>query len=501
MGQIVTFFQEIPHILEEVMNIVLITLSLIAILKGIYNFVTCGLGGLILFLLLAGRSCSEGLGSTHLYKGEYRLHHLTLDTSALNATMPLSCSKNNSHHYIYLKNETGLEITLTNDSLLSHNHCNLSDAHKKNLYDHALMTIVTQFHLTIPGFNQYEAMACDFNGGNITVQYNLSHGTAHAAAKHCGSVANGVLYAFYKMFWSRNISDTVSLPAKGVEGEVHCMSTSYKYLIIQNVSWGDHCIMSSPTPIGPISVLNSQIRTIYLSRRLRSTFSWSLSDASGIENPGGYCLERWMLFASELKCFGNTAIAKCNLNHDSEFCDMLRLFDYNKQAILRLKSDLETTLETFRKAVNALINDQLIMKNHLRDLLGIPYCNYTKFWYLNSTRTGHHSLPKCWMISNGSYLNETHFSTEIEQEADNLITEMLQREYIERQGKTPLGLMDLFLFSTSFYLISVFLHLIKIPTHRHIRGKPCPKPHRLNSKAICACGAYSQPGLLIQWKR
>ncbi|AJZ76770.1 glycoprotein precursor [Mammarenavirus okahandjaense] len=501
MGQIVTFFQEIPHMLEEVMNIVLITLSLIAILKGLYNFATCGLGGLIIFLLLAGRSCNGMDSSGVLYKGEYRLHNVTLNTASLNKTMPLSCSKNNTHHYIYLSNETGLEITFTNNSLLNHKHCNLSDAHKKNLYDHSLMTIITQFHLSIPNFNQYEAMSCDFNGGNITIQYNLSHSKVVDAGNHCGTVANGILYTFYRMFWSRgNIADGIDVLDEKKK-LVHCMTTSFKYLIIQNVSWEDHCIMSSPTPIGPISVLNSQIRSIYLSRRLRSVFSWTLTDASGTENPGGYCLERWMLFASELKCFGNTAVAKCNLNHDSEFCDMLRLFDYNKQAIIKLKADLETTLETFRKAVNALINDQLIMRNHLRDLLGIPYCNYTKFWYLNSTKTGRHSLPKCWLVSNGSYLNVTHFSTEIEQEADNLITEMLQREYIDRQGKTPLGLMDLFMFSTSFYLISVFLHLIKIPTHRHIQGKSCPKTHRLNSKAICRCGAYNQPGLPIKWKR
>ncbi|ADD63337.1 GP [Mammarenavirus merinoense] len=497
MGQIVTFFQEVPHVIEEVMNVVLITLSILAILKGLYNLLTCGIGNLIIFLLLAGRSCEATDGS--LYKGEFRLQNITWNSASLNETMPLSCSKNNSHHYIYLKNETGLEVTLTNTSILNHKFCNLSDAHKKALYDHSLMVIVTQFHLTIPNFGQWEAMSCDFNGGNITIQYNLSHSTAVKAANHCGTLANGILETFFKMFWGRDISNAFQIPDNGVLR--NCFKTSYKYLIIQNTSWADHCVMSVPHPIGPISVLNSQVRSIYLSRRLKGTFSWSLSDSEGNSMPGGYCLEKWMLIAAEMKCFGNTAIAKCNLNHDSEFCDMLRLFDYNKQAIERLKGELEQTLNTFRKAVNALINDQLIMRNHLKDLMGIPYCNYTKFWYLNSTKTGVVSLPKCWLVSNGSYLNVTHFSNDIEQEADNMITEMLRKEYIERQGKTPLGLVDIFLFTTSFYLVTVFLHLVKFPTHRHIVGQGCPKPHRLTSMAICSCGVYGQPGLPVKWKR
>nr|7S8H_a Chain a, Glycoprotein G2 [Lassa virus Josiah] len=164
------------------------------------------------------------------------------------------------------------------------------------------------------------------------------------------------------------------------------------------------------------------------------TFTWTLSDSEGKDTPGGYCLTRWMLIEAELKCFGNTAVAKCNEKHDEEFCDMLRLFDFNKQAIQRLKAPAQTSIQLINKAVNALINDQLCMKNHLRDIMGIPYCNYSKYWYLNHTTTGRTSLPKCWLVSNGSYLNETHFSDDIEQQADNMITEMLQKEYMERQG-------------------------------------------------------------------
>nr|BAU22156.1 glycoprotein precursor [Mammarenavirus lunaense] len=491
MGQIVTFFQEVPHIIEEVMNIVLITLSLLAILKGIYNVATCGLLGLISFLFLCGRSCST------IYKDNYMLNSVELDMSTLNYTMPLSCSKNNTHHYIQTYNDSGLELTLTNNSILGHKFCNLSDAHKKNLYDHTLMSIITTFHLSIPNFNQYEAMACDFNGGKITVQYNLSHSNAVEAANHCGTVANGVLDTFRRMHWGpAHFPDPPF-----VIGGTSCIQTSYMYLIIQNTTWEDHCQMSRPTPMGYLSLIAQRTRQLYISRRLMGTFTWTLSDSAGNDLPGGYCLQRWMLIEAEMKCFGNTAVAKCNQQHDEEFCDMLRLFDFNKEAISRLRKEAQGSINLINKAVNSLINDQLIIKNHLRDLMDIPYCNYSKFWYLNDTRNGKTSLPKCWKVSNNSYLNETRFSDEIEEEANNMITEMLRKEYERRQSTTPLGLVDLFVFSTSFYLISVFLHLIKIPTHRHVIGKGCPKPHRLNHMAVCSCGVYGQPGLPVKWKR
>nr|ABC71134.1 glycoprotein precursor [Mammarenavirus mopeiaense] len=489
MGQIVTFFQEVPHIIEEVMNIVLITLSILAILKGIYNVMTCGIIGLVTFLLLCGKSCSS------IYKDNYQFLSLDLDMSSLNATMPLSCSKNNSHHYIQVGNETGLELTLTNTSIIDHKFCNLSDAHRKNLYDKALMSILTTFHLSIPDFNQYEKMSCDFNGGKISVQYNLSHSDYLDASNHCGTIANGIMDVFRRMYWSTSLS-----VASDISG-TNCIQTNYQYLIIQNTTWEDHCVFSRPSPMGFLSLLSQRTRSSYISRRLLGLFTWTLSDSEGNDMPGGYCLTRSMLIGMDLKCFGNTAIAKCNQKHDEEFCDMLRLFDFNKQAISRLRSEVQQSVNLINKAMNSLINDQLVMRNHLRDLMGIPYCNYSKFWYLNDTRTGLTSLPKCWLVTNGSYLNETQFSTDIEQEANNMLTDMLRKEYAERQGKTPLGLVDLFVFSTSFYLISVFLHLVRIPTHRHIKGKPCPKPHRINHMAVCSCGYYKQPGLPTQWKR
>nr|5NFF_A Chain A, Glycoprotein [Morogoro mammarenavirus]5NFF_B Chain B, Glycoprotein [Morogoro mammarenavirus]5NFF_C Chain C, Glycoprotein [Morogoro mammarenavirus]5NFF_D Chain D, Glycoprotein [Morogoro mammarenavirus]5NFF_E Chain E, Glycoprotein [Morogoro mammarenavirus]5NFF_F Chain F, Glycoprotein [Morogoro mammarenavirus]5NFF_G Chain G, Glycoprotein [Morogoro mammarenavirus]5NFF_H Chain H, Glycoprotein [Morogoro mammarenavirus]5NFF_I Chain I, Glycoprotein [Morogoro mammarenavirus]5NFF_J Chain len=168
-------------------------------------------------------------------------HHHHGGMSGLNATMPLSCSKNNSHHYIQVRNDTGLELTLTNTSLLDHKFCNLSDAHKRNLYDKALMSIVTTFHLNIPNFNQYEVMSCDFNGGKITVQYNLSHSSYVDAANHCGTIANGIMDTFRRMYWSNALS-----PSEYISGTT-CIQTAYQYLIIQNTTWEDHCVFSRPS--------------------------------------------------------------------------------------------------------------------------------------------------------------------------------------------------------------------------------------------------------------
>nr|UOX72937.1 glycoprotein precursor [Wenzhou Rattus losea mammarenavirus 1] len=492
MGQAITFFQTLPHIIDEVMNIVLIALSMIAILKGVINLLSCGILQLLLFLMLCGRSCST-------LRDDFQLKSVQFNMETLNMTMPLSCSKNNSHHYIFVGNTSGLELTLTNQTIINHKFCNLSSAHKTANYNFALMSIISTFHLSIPNFNQYEAMSCDFNGGKISIQYNLSHSTVTDSANHCGTVANGILETFHKFYWSGGIRDAYQIPHN--HALAHCYQTSYQYLVIQNTTWEDHCQFSRPTPLGYLGLLSQRIKQVYISRRILGVFTWTISDSSGNDLPGGYCLNRWMLIESEVKCFGNAAIAKCNEKHDSEFCDMLRLFDFNREAIKRLKIEANKSINLITSAVNSLINDQLIIKNHLRDLMGIPYCNYSKFWFLNHTRSNRTSLPRCWLISNGSYLNETEFSSDIEQEANNLITEMLQKEYIERQGKTPLGLVDIFVFSTSFYLLTVFLHLIKIPTHRHIAGKPCPKPHRLNSMAICHCGLYKQPGLETKWKR
>nr|WVH10118.1 glycoprotein precursor [Mammarenavirus choriomeningitidis]WVH10120.1 glycoprotein precursor [Mammarenavirus choriomeningitidis] len=497
MGQIVTMFEALPHIINEVINIVIIVLIIITSVKAIYNFATCGIIALISFCLLAGRSCGSDLNvSPRLYKGLYQFKSLEFNMSQLNLTMPSACSLNNSHHYINM-GKSGLELTFTNDSVLHHHHCNLTDSFKKANFDHTLMSIVSSLHLSIRGHSTYKAVSCDFNNG-ITIQYNLSFSSVQDALNQCHTFRGRVLDMFRTAFGGKHMRSYSGWTDSNGK-TTWCSQTDYTYLIIQNRTWENHCEYASP--IGFSRILLAQEKTKFLTRRLAGTFSWTLSDSSGIENPGGYCLTKWMLIAAELKCFGNTAIAKCNLNHDEEFCDMIRLFDYNKAALKRFKEDVESALHMFKITINSLISDQLLMRNHLRDLMGVPYCNYSKFWYLEHSKTNETSVPKCWLVSNGSYLNETHFNDQIEQEADNMITEMLRKDYFKRQSSTPLALMDLLMFSTSAYLISIFLHLLKIPTHRHIKGGTCPKPHRLNSKGICSCGAFKVPGVETVWKR
>uniref|UniRef100_UPI003F778695 Pre-glycoprotein polyprotein GP complex n=1 Tax=Machupo virus TaxID=3052317 RepID=UPI003F778695 len=58
MGQLISFFQEIPVFLQEALNIALVAVSLIAVIAGIINLYKSGLFQFIFFLLLAGRSCS-----------------------------------------------------------------------------------------------------------------------------------------------------------------------------------------------------------------------------------------------------------------------------------------------------------------------------------------------------------------------------------------------------------------------------------------------------------
>ncbi|BAM45328.1 Glycoprotein precursor [Lunk virus NKS-1] len=494
MGQIVTLFESLPHIIDEVINIVIMVLILITAIKAVYNLCTCGLFALIMFLFMAGRSCSlEGPG---MYKGTYQFKSVELNMSQFNQTLPNACSVNNSHHYIGM-GDSGLELTFTNDSIIDHNQCNLTDYFKKSHFDHVLSSIITHLHLSVRGHSYYKAVSCDFNNG-ITIQYNLSINTPQKAVDNCRSFRGRVLDMFRTAFGGKHMRAGFGMTDANGKA-TWCSQTDYNYLIIQNRTWDNHCEYANP--MGFARLLFAQEKTKFLTRRLMGTFTWTLSDSSGVESSSGYCLTRWMIIAADLKCFGNTAVAKCNLNHDEEFCDMLKLIDYNKAALTKFKKDVESALHLFKVTMNSLISDTLLMRNHLRDLMGIPYCNYSKFWYLEHYKTGETSLPKCWLVSNGSYLNETHFSDEIEQEANNMITEMLRKDYYKRQGSTPLALMDILMFSTSAYLISVFLHLLRIPTHRHVKGGTCPKPHRLNSKGICSCGAFKVPGVKVIWKR
>nr|WIG62117.1 nucleocapsid [Mammarenavirus sp.] len=487
MRQLITMVQEIPHFIDEVVNVVIMVLIALTLFKGLVNLWTCGLFQLLAFLMLAGKSCS-------ILMDQFTVENFTIQGTAFNLTIPGLCSKNDTHHYIRVHNDTGIEVTLTNTSIVSGKFCNLSTALQKEQFDTLTFSILSEFHLSIHRFNDYKIMTCDFDSGKLLIQYNLSdfHGSNSISDKNCGSLPGRIMYAMSRLFSQGGYS----IGYKGKYG--WCAKTTYKYLIFQNTTWEDHC---NAHPLGYLKLIMMSQSSRLISRRLQSFFKWSLTDSVGSNSPGGYCLEKWMLIASELKCFGNTALAKCNLNHDEEFCDMLSLIEYNKGAIEKFKDDLKKSFDTLKTTINGLISDQLLIRNHLKELMGIPYCNYSKFWYLNNTFLNLHSLPKCWLVSNGSYLNRTQFDDEIEQEANNLITEMLRKDYVKRQSTTPLGLMDLLLISTSFYILTVFLHLIKIPTHRHISGKPCPKPHRLTSMAICSCGLFGQPGLPTKWKR
>nr|ACP50594.1 glycoprotein precursor [Mammarenavirus choriomeningitidis] len=497
MGQIVTLFEALPHVIDEAINIAIMVLIIITSVKAVYNFATCGIIALIGFLLLAGRSCGSTTNvNTHLYKGLYEFKSLEFNLSHLNLTMPNACSLNNSHHYINM-GKSGLELTFTNDSILSHKHCNLTDAFKKDTFDHTIMSIISSLHLSVRGHTEYKAVSCDFNNG-ITIQYNLTLRSSGEAVNECRTFRGRVLDMFRTAFGGKYMRSHIGW-TDGQGKTTWCSQTDYNYLIIQNRTWENHCEYASP--FGFTRVLLAQEKTKFITRRLAGTFTWTLSDSSGNENPGGYCLTRWMLIAADLKCFDNTAIAKCNLNHNEEFCDMLRLIDYNKAALHKFKEDVESALHLFKMTINSLISDQLLMRNHLRDLMGVPYCNYSKFWYLQHSKSNETSTPKCWLVSNGTYLNETHFSDQIEQEADNMITEMLRKDYFRRQGATPLALVDILMFTTSAYLMTVFLHLMRIPTHRHIKGGSCPKPHRLTSMGICSCGAFKTPGVKTVWKR
>nr|WIV79556.1 glycoprotein precursor [Mecsek Mountains virus] len=487
MGQLITTFQAIPHFIDEVVNIIIMVMICLTLFKGIVNLCTCGLFQLIAFLVLAGRSCSIMLD-------QFNFTQFELEGSQFNLTMPTLCSKNDTHHYIKINNESGIEVALTNDSIVSHNYCNFTTSFREKHFDAVMFSIFSEFHLSIHKFNDYRMMSCNLKNG-LTVQYNLSHFKSSESVNdaYCGTLPGRVMYAMSRLFAPQN---TYSIGFKGKYG--WCAKTTYKYLIFQNTTWEDHC---KPHPLGYLKLMLMSQSNRVITRRLQAFFKWSLTDSIGNPTPGGYCLEKWMLVASELKCFGNTAIAKCNLNHDEEFCDMLSLIEYNKKALIHFKEDLKASIDVLKSTINGLISDQLLMRNHLRELMGIPYGNYTKFWYLNNSALNLHSLPKCWLVSNGSYLNKTEFKNDIEQEANNLLTEMLKKDYDRRQGTTPLGLMDMLLISTSFYITTVFLHLIKIPTHRHIVGKTCPKPHRLTSMAICSCGYFGQPGLKVKWKR
>ncbi|AAX99345.1 glycoprotein precursor [Mammarenavirus bearense] len=481
MGQLVSFIGEIPAIVHEALNVALIAVSIIAIMKGLINIWKSGLFQLIMFLILAGRSCSISIGH-HL-----ELQHFIINSTSLLPSMPTLCRINATNSLIRgpFSAQWGLDIFIGDLTILVNPEpgsktkrmtaTNITGCFPNNEDPDSVAQVLSWFFRGVHhDFHLDPTILCDESVTVFRIQMNLTE----------------------RMYCDRIVSKLARL--FGSFGD-YCSKVGKKLVIIRNVTWSNQC---HEDHVGSMQlILQNAHNQVMRFRKLQNFFSWSLVDSAGNSMPGGYCLEKWMLVASELKCFGNTAVAKCNINHDSEFCDMLRLFDYNKKAIVNLQDKTKAQLDSLIDAVNSLISDNLITKNKIRELMNIPYCNYTKFWYVNHTGLNVHSLPKCWHVRNGSYLNESDFRNEWIIESDHLVSEILAKEYEERQKRTPLSLVDLCFWSTLFYTASIFLHLLHIPTHRHIIGEGCPKPHRLTSDSLCACGFFQLKGRPTRWAR
>nr|ACC99350.1 glycoprotein precursor [Arenavirus AV 96010025] len=478
MGQLISFFGEIPSILHEALNIALIAISIISILKGVINIWKSGLLQLIIFLLLAGRSCSYKIGH-HI-----ELQHIILNGSYITAYAPTACMINGTHFLLRgpFEAKSAVQLEITDITTLVEGPDNIAGV--KNIsncfigsVDKEVIHFIMEWFLSGLEHDHHFApqiLCGNSSKGEFDVQMNITE------ENHCNQI-------YLKM---RKIFGAFKDP---------CTSGGKLNLFFKNVSWAEQCSANHLSSMHLI--IQNAYKQVFRVRKLQAFFTWSLSDATGKDLPGGYCLERWMFISSELKCFGNTAIAKCNLDHSSEFCDMLRLFEFNKNAVKTLQNESKHQLDTIIAAVNSLISDNILMKNRIRELISIPYCNYTKFWYVNHTGLNVQSLPKCWLTRNGSYLNVSDFRNEWLLESDHLISEILNKEYEERQGRTPLSLVDVCFWSTLFYVSSIFLHLLRIPTHRHIVGEGCPKPHRLDGDSLCACGLFKQKGRHLRWVR
>nr|P31841.1 RecName: Full=Pre-glycoprotein polyprotein GP complex; Short=Pre-GP-C; Contains: RecName: Full=Stable signal peptide; Short=SSP; Contains: RecName: Full=Glycoprotein G1; Short=GP1; Contains: RecName: Full=Glycoprotein G2; Short=GP2 [Tacaribe virus strain V5] len=470
MGQFISFMQEIPIFLQEALNIALVAVSLICIVKGLVNLYRCGLFQLMVFLVLAGRSCSEETFKIGMHT---QFQEVSLSLSALltnqSHELPMLCLANKTH--LYLKSgRSSFKINIDSVTVLTRSADVFVHSPKLGSCFESDEEWVVAWWIEAIGhrWDQDPGLLCrnktKTEGKLIQINISRADGNVHYGWR----LKNGLDHIY-----------------RGREEP--CFEGEQCLIKIQPEDWPTDC---KADHTNTFRFLSRSQKSIAVGRTLKAFFSWSLTDPLGNVPPGGYCLEKWMLVASELKCFGNTAIAKCNQNHDSEFCDMLRLFDYNKNAIKTLNEETKTRVNVLSHTINALISDNLLMKNKIRELMSVPYCNYTRFWYVNHTLSGQHSLPRCWMIRNNSYLNSSEFRNEWILESDFLISEMLSKEYSERQGRTPITLVDICFWSTVFFTSTLFLHLIGFPTHEHIRGEGCPLPHRLNSMGGCRCGKY-----------
>nr|UUW41175.1 glycoprotein precursor [Mammarenavirus chapareense] len=482
MGQLVSFFQEIPNIIQEAINIALIAVSLIAILKGLVNLWKSGLFQLLVFLILAGRSCSFKIGRST------ELQNITINMLKVFEDHPTSCTVNKTHYYIR-ENENAtwcVEIAASDITVLLSPHDppvmgNLSNCVHPDIKHRSELLGLLEWILRALKYDflNYPPLLCEKVSSTVNetrIQINVSD----SSGSH--DFRETILQRLATLFGTKLMFD----------------KTPKQFIIIRNQTWVNQC---KSNHVNALHLIMANAGHAVKLRRLQGIFTWTITDAAGNDMPGGYCLERWMLVTSDLKCFGNTALAKCNLNHDSEFCDMLKLFEFNKKAIESLNDNTKEKVNLLTHSINALISDSLLMKNRLKELLDTPYCNYTKFWYVNHTITGEHSLPRCWMVKNNSYLNESEFRNDWILESDHLLSEMLNKEYFDRQGKTPITLVDICFWSTLFFTTTLFLHLVGFPTHRHIQGEPCPLPHKLNSNGGCRCGKYPELKKPTTWHK
>nr|AAT91375.1 glycoprotein precursor [Mammarenavirus piritalense] len=507
MGQFLTLMQSIPEALNMAFNVALVIISLLCIVKGFVNLWKCGIIQLIMFLALAGRSCD----------GEFKidrrhvLSHVEFNLTRMFDNLPQSCSVNNTHHYYKGPENTtwGIELTLTNTSVMNRStenvtsirslgFGNITNCDKTSEAGHTLKWLLNELHFTVLHVTRHIGALCRTTAGaGLLIQYNMSASDkggevgAHLVASLAQIIGDNKAAWVGKCF--NNCTSAGKCALTNCEGSTH-----YKYLIIQNTTWPNHC---SYSPMSTVRMIIQKTAYSSVSRRLLGFFTWDISDSTGQHVPGGYCLEQWAIVWAGIKCFDNSVMAKCNKDHNEEFCDTMRLFDFNQNAIKTLQLNVENTLNLMKKSINGLISDSLVIRNSLKQLAKIPYCNYTKFWYVNDTITGRHSLPQCWLVSNGSYLNESHFKNDWLWESQKLYNDMLLKEYEERQGNTPLALADLCFWSLVFFTSTVFLQLVGIPTHRHLIGEGCPKPHRLSSNSLCSCGFYKIPKKPFRWVR
>nr|UZO33083.1 glycoprotein precursor [Tiete mammarenavirus]UZO33085.1 glycoprotein precursor [Tiete mammarenavirus]UZO33087.1 glycoprotein precursor [Tiete mammarenavirus] len=481
MGQFISFMQEIPVFLQEALNVALVAVSLICVVKGLVNLYRCGLFQLMVFLVLAGRSCSEEMFKIGMHT---RFQEVTLSLNALLSNqsheLPMLCLANKTH--LYLKSGmSSFRISIDDVTILTKSVDISIHSPKLSSCFESDEEWVLAWWIEAVGhrWDQDPELLCrnktKTEGGLIQINISRADENVHYGWR----LKNGLDHIYSGR-------------------KEPCVEGGKCLIKIQPDTWPNNC---EADHTNTFRFLSRSQKSVAVGRTLKAFFSWSLSDSSGKDAPGGYCLEEWMLVASKIKCFGNTAIAKCNENHDSEFCDMLRLFDYNKNAIKTLNEETKNRVNVLSQTINALISDNLLMKNKIRELMSVPYCNYTRFWYVNHTLSGQHSLPRCWMIKNNSYLNSSEFRNEWILESDFLISEMLSKEYSDRQGKTPITLVDICFWSTVFFTGTLFLHLVGFPTHRHIQGESCPLPHRLNSLGGCRCGKYPSLKKPTVWRR